>query len=307
MLFPNSKEERKIKPQEKALIVRELGKKHKISLLLKLSKLSKSTYYDIARNYEKRQSKDEEMFDLINRIFLKHNKKYGSPRMTIELRNSGILINEKKVARIMHKYHLNAAPRLKKYCSYRGEVGTKAPNIVNRHFDVGSPYKVFGTDVTQFRIGEDKLYLSPIIDFHTREIVAYDLSEHPNMHQIKRMMHQLEQNCGDNLRGSIIHSDQGWQYQQKWFQDFIKEKGMIQSMSRKGNCLDNSPTENFFGRLKEEVFYGQEWRYETISDLKIAISKWIKYYNEERIVTILRNSPIKYRNFLFVKQNCSNI
>ena len=114
----------------------------------------------------------------------------------------------------MRKHRISAEPRKKKYCSYRGEVGTKAPNVIKRHFDIGEPYRVFGTDVTQFRIGEDKLYLSPIIDFHTREIVAYDISIHPNMLQIKRMMHQLEDKYGEHLPGAIIHSDQGWQYQQ---------------------------------------------------------------------------------------------
>ena len=218
--------------------------------------------------------------------------------MTIELRNRGFVINEKKVARIMKKYHISAEPRKMKYCSYRGEVGVKAPNVIKRHFDIGEPYKVFGTDVTQFSVGEDKLYLSPIIDFHTREIVAYDISIHPNMLQIKRMMYQLDDKYSEHLDGSIIHSDQGWQYQQKWYQDFLKEHGMIQSMSRKGNCLDNSPTENFFGRLKEEVFYGQEWRYETIEQLREAIHKWIKYYNEERIVSALENSPLRYKNKL---------
>ena len=235
------------------------------------------------------------MVKLIQTIFDSHYKKYGSPRITMELKNRGIVINGKKVARLMKEHHISAVPKKKKYCSYRGEVGTKAPNIIKRHFDVGEPYKVFGTDVTQFRIGDEKLYLSPIIDFHTREIVAYDISIHPNMHQIKRMMYQLEDKYGEYLPGSIIHSDQGWQYQQKWYQDFLEEHGMIQSMSRKGNCLDNSPTENFFGRLKEEVFYGQEWRYERIDQLREAIHKWIKYYNEERIISVLKASPLKYK------------
>lgn len=115
------------------------------------------------------------------------------------------------------------------------------------------------------------------------------------MLQIKRMMHQLEDRYGEYLAGVIMHSDQGWQYQQKWFQDFLKDHEMIQSMSRKGNCHDNSPTENFFGRLKEEVFYGQEWRYENIDQLCEAIHKWIKYYNEERIVLKLKTSPSNYK------------
>ena len=145
--------------------------------------------------------------ELIRTIFDSHYKKYGYPRITIELNNRGIKINEKRVARLMRLHHIRAIPRKTKYNSYRGEVGSKAPNIIQRHFDVGEPYKVFGTDVTQFRIGEDKLYLSPIIDFHTREIVAYDMSIHPNMRQIMNMMHQLENKYGEYLTDSIIHSD----------------------------------------------------------------------------------------------------
>lgn len=246
-----------------------------------------------------RKHKDDDLLKIIKEIYDKHYKKYGYPRITIELNNRGIKINKKKVARIMRENHLSAISLKKRYCSYRGEVGVTAPNLVNRRFDLGLPYKVLGTDVTQFRIKDEKLYLSPIIDFHTREILAYDLSIHPNMLQIKRMMYELIKKHGDKLRGAILTSDQGWQYQQKWYQDFLRENGIAQSMSRKGNCLDNSPTENFFGRLKEEMFYGHEWRYESINDLKIAIDRWIRYYNNERIVTILKNSPIKYKERLY--------
>ena len=243
------------------------------------------------------------MLKEIETIFKKNYKKYGSPRITIALQNKGYRISENRVARIMRENHISATPKKKRYNSYRGEVGSVAKNVLNRHFDQGEPYKVFGTDVTQFKIGEDKLYLSPIIDFHTREIVSYDISIHANMLQIKRMMYQLEDRYGEHLKGSIMHSDQGWQYQQKWFQDFLSGHGMIQSMSRKGNCHDNSPTENFFGRLKEEVFYGQEWRYETIDELRSAIHKWIDYYNSERIVVKLKDSPLKYKLHLTTNNN----
>lgn len=243
------------------------------------------------------------ILDDIIKSFKHHHKKYGSPRITLDLQSKGIKISENRVARIMRANHISATPNKKRYNSYKGEVGTIVKNVLNRHFDLGEPYKAFGTDVSQFKIGEDKLYLSPIIDFHTREIVAYDLSLHPNMLQIKRMMYQLEDKYGGYLKGSIMHSDQGWQYQQKWFQDFLIEHGMVQSMSRKGNCHDNSPTENFFGRLKEEVFYGQEWRYESIEELRQAIHRYIKYYNEERIVLRLKTSPHKYKLQLGLRSN----
>lgn len=269
--------------------------RYRLSDLLTYSGLSKSTFFDIIKNQDIRKHKDDELAEVIEDIFVANYKKYGSPRITIELHNRGIIINEKKVARIMKKYHITAKPKAKRYSSYKGEVGLIADRLVNRGaFDSGCPGMIFGTDVTQFKIGEDKLYLSPIIDFHTREIVAYDVSTHPNMKQIYRMMDRFEERYGMDLHGAIIHSDQGWQYQQKWFQDWIQSHNMHQSMSRKGNCLDNSPTENFFGRLKEEMFYGQEWRYEKIQDLEVAIKRWIRYYNNTRIVTILKNSPKKY-------------
>ena len=265
--------------------------------------MNKASYYYSIKIKRNKPNKDAEILREIESIYKKNYKKYGSPRITIALQSKGYKISENRVARIMHENHISAIPKRKKYCSYRGEVGTIVKNVLNRQFDQGEPYKAFGTDVTQFKIGEEKLYLSPIIDFHTREIVAYDISTHPNMLQIKRMMYQLEDRYGEYLEGSIMHSDQGWQYQQKWFQDFLSEHGMIQSMSRKGNCHDNSPTENFFGRLKEEVFYGQEWRYETIEELRTAIHRWIEYYNSERIVFKLRNSPLKYKLHLTVDNN----
>ncbi|MFA5421880.1 MAG: IS3 family transposase, partial [Bacilli bacterium] len=127
----------------------------------------------------RRKHKDDEALNVIRTIFDSHYRKYGYPRITQEMKNRGFNINQKRVARIMKEHHLRASPKARKYHSYRGEVGVKAPNVVRRKFDVGRPYRVFGTDVTQFSIPCGKLYLSPIIDFHTREIVAYDLSEHP--------------------------------------------------------------------------------------------------------------------------------
>lgn len=276
-------------------MVCELRGRYKLSDLLKIARLSKSTFFHNLNNIDRREHKDDETYNYIKTIFDSNYRKYGSPRITQELKNRGLVINHKRVERVMKEHHLSASSRPKKYHSYRGEVGVKAPNLIKRHFDNGRPYRIFGTDVTQFSIPCGKLYLSPIIDFHTREIVAYDISEHPNLNQIKRMMNKLEYDYGEELFGAILHSDQGWQYQQKWYQDKLEELGMLQSMSRKGNCLDNSPTENFFGRLKEEMFYGHEWKYESLSELKRDIVTWIDYYNNERIVTCLKDSPLRYK------------
>ena len=199
------------------------------------------------------------MLKEIEDIFYANNKKYGSPRITIELQNRGYNVNKKRVARIMKENGIQAAKKKRRYNSYKGTVGKIAPNILDRNFSTTRPYEKLGTDVTVFITPHGKLYLSPVIDFHTREILAYDLSEHPNMMQIRRMLWNLTNKHGDSLKGAILHSDQGWQYQMLYYRKYLKEHSMIQSMSRKGNCLDNSPTENFFGRLKTEMYYDKEY------------------------------------------------
>ena len=125
--------------------------------------------------------------------------------------------------------------------------------------------------------------------------MAYDLSEHPDMKQIWRMLNNLKERHGDNIKGMILHSDQGYQYQLKAYHRKLEEMEIIQSMSRKGNCLDNSPTENFFGRLKTEMFYEKEYLYNSLEELRQSIIDYIEYYNKERIVSKLKNSPINYR------------
>jgi len=209
----------------------------------------------------------------------------------------------------MVKLGLTASPRKRAYRSYRGQIGKICRNALlvkkfkndsnvyfyERNFGATKPYQVLGTDVTQFQIGSGKLYLSPIIDFYTREILGYDLSNSPNYAQIRRMIAMMIKNHGESFRGSILHSDQGYQYQMIAYQKLLKSHGIIQSMSRKGNCLDNSPTENFFGRLKTEIFYDQEFEYKSLDELRKAIEDYIKYYNEDRIVVRFGDSPTNVR------------
>lgn len=195
----------------------------------------------------------------------------------------------------MKELGLQANKRVKKYKSYRGECGLVAPNLLNQNFVTERPYEKLGTDVTMFVTRFGRLYLSPVLDFHDREVLSYDLSETPDYGQIRRMLSQLRHDHGEYIIGSILQSDQGYLYQLGAYQRMVKSMGMIQSMSRKGNCLDNSPTENFFGRLKTEMFYGKEDQFTSMKQLKEAIVSYIEYYNEERIVNKLMTSPIKYR------------
>lgn len=147
-----------------------------------------------------------------------------------------------------------------------------------------------------FRVKEEAVYLSPVIDFYTREILPYEVGTNAKLEKVLNMIKKLKINHKDKIKGMIIQSDQGIQYQNSRYSDLLKEYEIIQSMSRKGNCLDNSPTENFFGRLKEEIWYNKEYKYENSKELIRKIHDYIKYYNETRIVTRLKTSPINFRN-----------
>lgn len=204
----------------------------------------------------------------IKKVFEENKGRYGYRRITIALNKlpeyENNPINHKKVLKLMRLLGLKCkSSNVSRYNSYKGQVGKTVKNLLlnkvideenhksyyERNFKVSKMNEVWCTDITEFKLGETKLYLSPIIDLYNEEIISYDLSERPTMYQIMNMMNT----AFDKL---IFHSDQGWQYQQTSFQNSLKEHNITQSMSRKGNCLDNSVMENFFGRMKTEMFYG---------------------------------------------------
>lgn len=264
-------------------------------MLLEFAGISKQIYLYNVEHMDDKDNKDREIEEEILKIFKRNYEKYGIPRMTIELNNRGYHINHKRVERLMNKLNIKARSKHRKYRSYKGEVGRIADNVINRDFATTTFYEKVGTDVTVFIGTFGRLYLSPILDFHHREVLAYDLSTNPDFRQIDRMFKELKNRHGHHLKDTIIQSDQGWQYRMSKYRDKLKELKMVQSMSRKGNCLDNSPTENFFGRMKEEMFYGKEYLYGTIDQLKQAIREYIDYYNNVRIVKKLKMSPIQYK------------
>ena len=229
-------------------------------------------------------------------IYYDHLGRYGYRRITLELRNRGYNINHKKVSRLMNKMGLHSIIRKKrKYSSYRGNVGTIAENLVQRDFEANKPNEKWFTDVTEFNVYGKKLYLSPILDAYGRYIVSYNLSTSPNLEQTKDMLHKAF-NSSDT-EGTILHSDQGWQYQHQFYVKALEEHAMIQSMSRKGNSIDNGLMECFFGLLKSEMYYGQETKYKTVDALAGAIDEYIDYYNNKRIKSKLKGlTPVQYRN-----------
>jgi len=258
--------------------------------------MARSSFY----YYQKRfQVKDKyaEVKALIKQIYHKHKGRFGYRRITLLLKEKGILINHKTVLRLMKSLGLKSIIRVKKYKSYRGEQGRIAPNVLQRNFKSDTPNQKWATDVTEFNVSGNKLYLSPIIDLFNGEIISYDLSERPVFSQIIRMLKKSFRKV-KSTKDLILHSDQGWQYQMKAYQNILKEKGIIQSMSRKGNCLDNAVIENFFGTIKSELFYIK--KFGSVEELKKEIVKYIHYYNHDRIRLNLKGkSPVMYRTLSY--------
>jgi len=253
--------------------------------------MAKSSFYYYAK--QDTSDKYEEVKKKIERIYHKHKGRLGYRRITILLRREDIVINHKTVLRLMGSLKLKSVIRRKKYRSYKGEQGKIAPNVLDRSFKAKRPNQKWTTDVTEFNVLGKKLYLSPVLDLYNQEIISYELSERPDFKSVTNMLEKALKKTG-NRKSLILHSDQGWQYQMKQYQTILKQNGIQQSMSRKGNCLDNAVMENFFGTLKSELFYLN--KYESITHLKKDINKYIKYYNNDRIKLNLNGmSPVQYR------------
>ena len=270
----------------------ELRHKFDLNLLLNQTNMARSNFY-----YHQKKTKSADKYqlikELIKSIYHKHKGRYGYRRITDELNDNGTVINHKTVLRLMKLLGLKSLIRVKKYKSYKGEQGKIAPNLLKRNFKAEAPNQKWATDITEFNISGKKLYLSPIIDLFNQEIISYELTERPVFNQVAVMLRKAFKKIPNNTN-LTLHSDQGWQYQMKQYQYLLKEKGIKQSMSRKGNCLDNAIIENFFGILKSELFYIQ--KFTSLEGLKREIKKYINYYNNERIKSNLNKmSPIQYR------------
>lgn len=263
--------------------------------LLKLAEMPRSTFYYQLKKLNK-IDKYQKIKDEIFSIFHENKGRYGYRRITLELMNRGYKINHKTVLRLMKVLGLKSIQRLKrKYTSYKGTIGKIADNLLKRDFNANKPNEKWATDVTEFKVNEEKLYLSPIVDLYNGEIVSYNLSRQPVFNQIIDMLEKAFSKIPNNIN-LILHSDQGWQYQMKQYQYMLKQKGIRQSMSRKGNCLDNGYAENFFGILKSELFYPKEKEYKNIEELEKDIIEYIEYYNNRRIKSKLKGmSPVQYR------------
>ena len=254
--------------------------------------MARSTYY----YHVKRQDKADKYAETkakITEIYHSNKGRYGYRRITMELRSNGDKINHKTVQRLMKQLGLVCMVRIKKYKSYKGEVGKIAPNLLARDFSASTPNEKWLTDVTEFSLFGQKLYLSPILDLYNGEIISYTICGSPSFSSVMTMLDNAVERL-PKQHSLMLHSDQGWQYQMKPFQRKLAENCITQSMSRKGNCLDNSVMENFFGTLKSELLYLQ--KFDNMEHFIDELHDYIFYYNHHRIKLKLNGmSPVAFR------------
>jgi putative transposase len=271
--------------------VLELRPNHDLAVLLKVSGLSRSTFYYQVRA-QQADDRHASLKSRIHALYERHKGRYGYRRITAALRQAGETVNHKTVQSLMRVLGLKSLVRPKKYRSYRGQQAD-VPNILARQFQAERPNQKWVTDVTEFNVRGDKLYLSPVMDLYNGEVVAYEMQKRPRFPLVANMLRKALAKLSHREK-PLLHSDQGWQYQMPAYRRQLAERGLIQSMSRKGNCLDNAAMESFFGTLKSEFFHLN--RFDSVEQLQVGIRRYIHYYNNHRIKIKLKGlSPVQYR------------
>lgn len=270
----------------------ELRQHFPLTGLLKLAGIARSTFYyqqKMARVDDKHAGLKKQIGD----IYARHKGRYGYRRITSAIRQLGAKVNHKTVQSLMGKLGLKSLVRPKKYRSYKGEVGHAAPHILKRRFDAAGVNQKWVTDVTEFKVSGEKLYLSPVMDLYNGEIIAFETAKRPEFALVGTMLKKALKKLQPGEQ-PILHSDQGWQYRMPAYQRALREKSVVQSMSRKGNCLDNAAMESFFAVLKSELFYLNT--FSSVDELQTSLKQYIHYYNHDRIKMKLKGlSPVQYR------------
>jgi putative transposase len=272
--------------------VNGLRTRHPLAALLKIAQLARSTFYYQLRVLEA-GDRHVELKTQIRAVYDHHKGRYGYRRITAAIRSAGQLVNHKTVQRLMGELRLKSLVRPKRYRSWRGTVGRVAPNLLARQFEAHAPNQKWVTDVTEFNVNGEKLYLSPVMDLYNGEIVACQMARRPSFDLVSGMLEKAITRLASRDR-PMLHSDQGWQYQMPAWRQALAMHGITQSMSRKANCLDNAAMESFFGTLKSEFFRLN--RFTSIEQLQAGLRQYIHYYNHERIRLKLKGlSPVQYR------------
>lgn len=264
--------------------------------LLEAASLPRSTYY-YALAHPKAPTRPE-LRPRVAEIFGRLPNGVGHRQVAMELRAvDGVRVADKTVLKVMNEMGLRCGIRREtdyhRYSSYRGKVGETFENVLGRDFSADGPWQKMGTDVTEFRLSFGKAYLAPVYDFGSKEIVAWSVSEHPDLAQQEEMLSMLMAAKPDGAR-PVLHSDMGWQHRHGLYVSALRANGFTQSMSRRGNCLDNGATEQVFGHLKDEFFRGRDW--DTFEGFKADLEAYIRHWNHARRQVKLKGlTPVEFR------------
>jgi transposase InsO family protein len=277
------------------MLIDALRTKYPLNDLLKMTSLSKSSYY-----YQKEAQKQPDKYVILRAevkdVFYENQRRYGYRRVHATIKNKGTIVSEKVIRRIMKEEQLDVPyKKRRKYSSYRGEISPAPENIINRDFRADAPNKKWLTDLTEFHIPAGKVYLSPIIDCFDGTVVSWAIGTSPDAELVNTMLDNAISLLSDGEH-PIIHSDRGSHYRWPGWLSRTENAGLIRSMSRKGCSPDNSACEGFFGRLKNEMFYSRSWQGVSIEQFISELDSYITWYNEKRIkISLGAMSPIEYR------------
>lgn len=274
-----------------------------IKELCSIAGVSRSGYYNWVKSADKREEreqKDRKDFELIQEAYRHRGYNKGAKGIHMRLLHMGIIMNVKKIRRLMKKYHLFCPIRkANPYKQLARDMKTShvADNLLQRQFMEHGPRAVLLTDITYIPLNGKFVYLSTILDAGTKQVLAYELSQSLEVDFVLETVRKLIRDYGISLDSrTLIHSDQGCHYTSTSFIELINNFELRQSMSRRGNCWDNAPQESFFGHMKQEAsFKGLN----TFEEIKAVVDDWMDYYNNDRYQWQLSKlSPNEYYNYI---------
>ena len=286
---------KRLSNREKTILIGALKNKYPLKSLLEGLGLSRSSYY-YQLWAQSQEGKHEALRRRIVEIFDTNNRCYGYRRIHTLLAQEGVKVSEKIVRTLMEEDKLVAQPRRKrKYSSYQGEITPAPENLLERKFHADAPNEKWLTDITEFHLPAGKAYLSPIIDCFDGMIVSWTVSTRPDAEMVNVMLDMATETL-DNGERPIIHSDRGCHYRWPGWLERIEKSALVRSMSKKGCSPDNSACEGFFGRIKNEMFYGRTWNGVTMDSFMETLDRYLHWYNNKRIKMSLGGmSPVQYR------------
>ena len=286
-----------LKNSEKAEVIDAMRPMYRLKDLLRLLNISKSSYFYSIQAASRDKYKD--LRQKLHTVFDSVDGRYGYRRIHVMLKKSGIVVSEKVVRRLMKEEGLIVyRAKRKKYSSYAGEISPEVTNIIERNFHTDAPNTKWLTDITEFSLPAGKVYLSPIIDCFDGLAVSWSIGTSPSAELVNTMLDDAISHLKEGEH-PVVHSDRGVHYRWPGWIDRMREAGLTRSMSKKGCSPDNSACEGFFGRLKNEMFYGRSWRDVPLDEFMRRLDDYIRWYNKDRIKESLGwMSPVEYRQSL---------